>query len=128
MKSLLLDTSFVVDLFEEMGSGRRGPAMECLEAHRGDQLWISPVTYAEAMEGAHDPDTVRTALSRFRWQGIAHAQSERAARFQRRQTQRLGENDAWQVAVMQSMDAFIVGQDHAFERLGNRYIRHTDYA
>jgi hypothetical protein len=37
----------------------------------------------------------------------------------------LGENDAWQVAVAECMDAVIVGHDpKAFERLGTGYEDH----
>ncbi len=34
----------------------------------------------------------------------------------------MGENDAWQVAIADTMDAVIVGNDpKAFDRLGDRY-------
>jgi hypothetical protein len=37
----------------------------------------------------------------------------------------MGENDAWQVAIADVIDAFIVGHDpRAFSRLGIRYEDH----
>ncbi|MBI4624872.1 MAG: hypothetical protein HY736_16855 [Verrucomicrobia bacterium] len=43
---------------------------------------------------------------------------------QSRAGQRLGENDAWQVAVAECMDADLVGHDRAFAALGARYDDH----
>jgi len=89
------------------------------------QLWISPVTYAEVMEGASTPAAVRERLLRFCWQGIGYAQAEKAAARQSRARRRMGENDAWQVAVAECMDALLVGHDRkAFDRLGKSYVDH----
>jgi len=126
MSRFLLDSSFLIDLLNEAASNRRGAAMRWLASHERDSFWISPVTFAEVIEGANDPAAVRDYLSRFRWQGIGHSQADRTAQFQRRQGQRLGENDAWQVGVAQVMDAVIVGHDAAFERLGSGYANHRD--
>jgi len=44
---------------------------------------------------------------------------------QKRTANRMGENDAWQMAVAECMDAVIVGHDPgAFRRLGVRYDDH----
>jgi predicted nucleic acid-binding protein len=88
-------------------------------------LWISPVTCAEVLEGADDPATVAKTFKAFRWQTIGQRQAERAGFLQRRSPRRLGENDAWQVAIAELMDASIVGHDpKAFSRLGDRYVDH----
>src|ERR1700759_1343199 len=107
----LLDSSFVIDLLNEVASGTAGPAVDWLRRNPRAELWISPVTYAEVLEGAASPDTVRARLVRFRWQGLARAQAERVALRQRRARRRFGENDAWQVAVAECMDGVVVGHD-----------------
>jgi hypothetical protein len=57
------------------------------------------------MEGAAVPAAIRQRLARFRWQGIGFAHTDRVAARQSRASKRLGENDAWQVAIAESMDA-----------------------
>jgi hypothetical protein len=36
----------------------------------------------------------------------------------------MGENDAWQSALAENLDAIIVGHDHAFQQLGESYEDH----
>ena len=125
MSRFLLDSSFVIDLLNEIAANQRGPARAWAARNPGAELWISPVTSAEVLEGASDPAAVREVCRAFRWQTIGHQQAERAALRQCRAAQRMGENDAWQVAVAECMDAVIVGHDpKAFERLGPRYDDH----
>ena len=89
------------------------------------ELWISPVTLAEVLEGAEDPTIVKAYLGRYSWQGIHRAHADRVALSQRRATRRMGENDAWQAAIAQHMGAVIVGHDSkAFQRLGTGYEDH----
>ena len=52
MKRCLLDSSFVIDLFNEVAANRRGPAHAWISRNSGADLWVSPVTYAEVLEGA----------------------------------------------------------------------------
>ncbi|MDB6006164.1 MAG: hypothetical protein JWR15_3151 [Prosthecobacter sp.] len=78
----LLDSSFVIDLLNEVADGVAGPAMEWLRQHPQAQLWISAVTYAEVLEGADDADAVRSHLRRYRWQGLHHAQADLVALLQ----------------------------------------------
>jgi predicted nucleic acid-binding protein len=125
MSRFLLDSSFVIDLLNEIAANQRGPARAWAARNPGGELWISPVTSAEVLEGASDAAAVREVFRAFRWQSIGHQQAERAALRQSRAAQRMGENDAWQVAVAECMDAVIVGHDpKAFERLGPRYDDH----
>lgn len=121
MRRCLLDSSFLIDLLNEAADGRAGPATGWLRRNSAAQVWISPVTWAEVLEGASDPAAVLARLIRYRWQVIGHAQAERAALRQGRAGRRLGENDAWQVAVAECMDADLVGHDRAFVVLGARY-------
>ena len=125
MKRCLLDSSFVIDLLNEVAANQHGPARAWAERNRGAELWISPVTSAEVLEGASDASAVREAFRAFRWQTIGRQHAERAALRQSRAAQRMGENDAWQVAVAECMDAVIVGHDpRAFDRLGEGYENH----
>jgi predicted nucleic acid-binding protein len=122
MKHYLLDSSFVIDLLTEMSDGEVGPAMRWSDANLTASFWVSPVTYAEVLEGAEDPVVVDRVFRAFRWQTIGRQHAGHVARIQRRSSNRLGENDAWQIAVADLMGASIVGHDpKAFDRLGDRY-------
>ena len=122
MTRYLLDSSFVVDLLNEIADhDDGGAALQWLRRNRRAKLWISPVTLVEVLEGAKDVDAVRAYLSRYGWQGIHRIQAETAARLQRRTKHRLGENDAWQAAVAECMKARVVGHDDAFKRLAAGY-------
>lgn len=119
----LLDSSFVIDLLNEAAEGTPGPAFAWLRKNRRAQLWISPVTYAEVLEGAEDVAAVRAHLQRYRWQGLHHAQADWVASLQRRSSHRMGENDAWQAAVVLQMKGAILAHDSAaFSRLGTAYL------
>lgn len=122
MSRYLVDSSFAIDLLNELADGdTQGAALGWLRRNRRAQLWISPVTLAEVLEGAVDVDAVKAYLGRYAWQGIHRVQAETAARQQRRAADRLGENDAWQGAVAECMKAKVLGHDHAFRRLGAAY-------
>lgn len=125
MKRYLLDSSFLVDLFNEYADGTPGPAVAWLRRNPRAHLWISPVSYAKVLEGAEAPDFIRARLLRFRWQGIGRPHAERVALRQRKARARMGENDAWQVAVADCMNGLVVGHDpRAFGRLGEGYEDH----
>lgn len=125
MSRYLLDSSFVIDLFNEIASNQIGPARTWAARHPRSELWVSPVTYAEVLEGASDILAVSEAFRAYRWQSISHRHAERVALRQSRAPQRMGENDGWQVAVAEGIDAVIVGHDpRAFSRLGDGYEDH----
>ena len=125
MKRCLLDSSFVIDLLEEESRRKAGPAVAWIRRNEGTAFWLSPVTVAEVLEGAVDREAVKAYLAKFQWQGIGRAHAEKVARLQSRSRFRLGENDAWQVAVAESIEAIIVGHDPAaFSRLGAGYEDH----
>lgn len=124
MKRCLLDSSFLIDLLNETADRQPGSATRWLQRNPNAQVWISPVTWAEVLEGAIDKEVVRARLARFRWQVIGHSQADRVALRQSRATRRLGENDAWQVAIAECMDATLVGHDSAFAVLGPSYEDH----
>ena len=125
MKKCLLDSSFVIDLLNEIASEKAdGPALRWLNSNKRAQCWISPVTLAEVLEGAEDPEAVGIDLARFRWQGIHRNHARRVALVQRSAPRPLGENDAWQAALADSMKATLVGSDKAFARVGIEYEDH----
>jgi predicted nucleic acid-binding protein len=124
VKRFLLDSSFLIDLLNEIADASKGPAFAWLERNEKAQLWISPVTLAEVLEGASDAKVVKSYLARYSWQGIHRVHAEKALR-QKRGSRRMGENDAWQCAIAEHMDAVIVGHDPAaFQRLGAGYDDH----
>jgi predicted nucleic acid-binding protein len=123
--NVLLDSSFVIDLLNEIAEGEPGFACAWLGQNRRAKLWVSAVTVAEVLEGADDMDAVRVFLGRFRWQGIHHSHAARVALLQGRTGQRMGENDAWQAAVAMEMRGKLLGHDpKAFRRLGADYLDH----
>jgi predicted nucleic acid-binding protein len=125
VKSCLLDSSFIIDLLNEIATGKAGAALGWLRRNSTAVLWISPVTLAEVLEGAEDPDAVRDYLRRYSWQGIHRVHADRVAASQRRAVRRMGENDAWQAAIAEHMGAVLVGHDpRAFKRLGAAYEDH----
>jgi predicted nucleic acid-binding protein len=117
----LLDSSFVIDLLNEIADGEAGPALIWLKSNPRARLWISPITLAEVLEGAEDPATVKNYLSRYAWQGIHRPQAEAAASLQKRSPKRMRENDAWQAAIAACMKSVVLGNDQAFKRLGEGY-------
>ena len=123
--NVLLGSSFVIDLLNEVARSKPGSAMQWLGKNRRARLWVSAVTVAEVLEGARNPDKVLKFLHRFRWQGPHHSHALRVAMLQRRSSTRMGENDAWQAAVTMEMRGKIVGHDpSAFARLGKAYLDH----
>jgi predicted nucleic acid-binding protein len=125
MRRCLLDSSFVIDWVNEVAAKEKGPAMAWFRKNPRCELWVSPVTYAEVLEGAADVKATRELLGTFRWQTIGRHHAERAALFQSRSANGMGENDAWQVAIADAMNATIVGHDpKAFDRLRDRYDDH----
>jgi predicted nucleic acid-binding protein len=121
MKAFLLDSSFLIDLLNEIADARDGPALAWLKCNPRARLWISPVTVAEVLEGAEEFEAVKAYLARYAWQGIHRMHAESAAVRQRRSSRRMGENDAWQCAIAERMNATLVGHDIAFRVLGSRY-------
>ena len=123
--NVLLDSSFLIDLLNELADSAAGPATAWLKRNPRARLWVSAVTVAEVLEGAEDVDAVSRFLNRFRWQGLHHSHAMRVALLQQRSKQRMGENDAWQAAAVLELRGKIVGHDpRAFARLGPAYLDH----
>ncbi|MFO1467867.1 MAG: PIN domain-containing protein [Steroidobacteraceae bacterium] len=125
MKKYLLDSSFIIDLLNEIADdNREGPALTWLRKKPKTRVWISAVTLAEVLEGAEDPEAVKAYLARYGWQGLHRAQAEKCALRQKRAASRMGENDAWQASAAECMKAIVLGHDSAFDRLGAGYEDH----
>jgi predicted nucleic acid-binding protein len=125
VKTCLLDSSFLIDLLNEIAAGDAGSAHRWLRRNAAAELWVSPVTVAEVLEGAADPEAVKDYLRRYSWQGIHRVHAVKVALIQRRAVRRMAENDAWQAALADHMGAILVGHDpRAFRRLGDRYEDH----
>jgi predicted nucleic acid-binding protein len=125
MKHCLLDSSFIIDLLNEIASGKASAALGRWRRNGTAVLWISPVTLAEVLEGADDPDAVRDYLPRYSWQVIRRVHADLVAMSQRRASRRVEENDAWQAAIAEQMGAVLVGHSpKAFKRLGTNYEDH----
>jgi len=123
--NFLLDSSFLIDLLNELEEAAPGKACAWLRRNPAARMWVSAVSVAEVLEGADDLEETKRFLDRFRWQGIHYAHAARVAHLQRRSAQPMGENDAWQVAVVVDMKGRIVGHDpKAFSRLGTHYEDH----
>ena len=125
MKTCLLDSSFLIDLLNEIAAADAGSAHRWLRRNASAELWISPVTLGEVLEGAADHEAVKDYLRRYSWQGIHRVHADKVALIQRRVARRMGENDAWQAALADHMGAILVGHDpRSFRRLGDRYEDH----
>lgn len=123
-RPVLLDSSFLIALERETAARVAGPARRFLPSLRRRSLVVSVVSVEEVLEGAVNETAALAALQRFTIQGLHLGHARRCALLQRRAARRLGENDAWLVATVESLDADIVGSDRAaFERLGARYLR-----
>ena len=112
----LLDTSFLIDYFNEVADDSLGPARRFRAAMPRDaRLFASVVTLAEMIEGADDPRAVEQELHQVtRVLGLHHHHARRAGLMQQRARklgQRMGENDAWIAATAVLAALTVVGAD-----------------
>ena len=115
-QTYLLDTSFLIDLADEIDAGKEGPAHRMLEILPERGVYISPATLAEFLEGAADWQGALKSLADYQWQTIGHAAAQRCASNQARDAaRRMGENDAWQAALAVVSGHKLVGHDDAFK-------------
>ncbi|HEX8758227.1 MAG TPA: type II toxin-antitoxin system VapC family toxin [Steroidobacteraceae bacterium] len=114
---LLLDTSFLIELEDELVRRRPGAAVALLAAHRRSAIAISIITLWEFAEGFSDPQAFGEFIGRFRVVQLSRAIAWRAAVMQGSLPKRLGENDAWIAATALSYGATLVGRERAFARV-----------
>ena len=114
---LLLDTSFLIELEEELASQRPGPASALLRARRAMPAAISIVTLGEFAEGFLDPVALNDFVSPFRIVQLSRMIAWRTALLQTSMAQRLSENDAWIAGTAIAYGATLVARERAFSRV-----------
>jgi len=117
----LLDTSFLIDYFNEVAEGELGPARTFrAKLPTRSKLYVSIITLAELLEGADDTEAVEQELMRLaQFLNLGQQHAKRAGLMQQRarsQGKRMGENDAWIAATASLTKLVIIGDDDkAFE-------------
>jgi predicted nucleic acid-binding protein len=103
---LLFDTSFLIELEDELAKRRPGAATALLSVHRRSAAAISIITLGEFAEGFTDPEAFGAFIGRFRVVQLSPGIAWRAAMMQGTLARRLGENDAWIAATALAYLAF----------------------
>lgn len=114
---LLLDTSFLIELEDELVKRRPGAASALLGAYRRSASAISIITLGEFAEGFTDPHAFGEFIARFRVIQLSRAIAWRAAMMQGTLPRRLGKNDAWIAATALVYGAALIGRERAFARV-----------
>jgi hypothetical protein len=117
---MLLDSSYLIDLEEEIAARRFGPASAFATAHRQSAPRISIITVGELAAGAADESAMRRFLARYRVITLKPQIAYFAGRLERALTargQRLGENDNWIAATALYYGEPMVTNDNDFARV-----------
>jgi predicted nucleic acid-binding protein len=117
---MLLDSSYLIDLEEELTERKFGPALAFANAHRRAEPRISIITLGELAAGAAEEAAVRKFLARYRVVSLKPEITYLAGRLERAlliRGQRLGENDNWIAATALYYGEPIVTNDHDFARV-----------
>jgi predicted nucleic acid-binding protein len=125
---LILDTTFLVDLEEELRQNRVGPAQRFLAAYRSREYLVTVISLGELATGMDDGQAARRFLSRWRILNLRPEIALTAARIDRvlmGTGDRLGENDTWIAGFARYYGQAIVSNDRAFDRVpGLRRMRY----
>ena len=116
---LLLDTSALIGLEEELASRRIGPIRAYLGNHKDEDLACATVTVGELASGANETE-VPLFLRRLRKIPLSDAIAYRARELdkaQMRKDQRLEENDNWIAATALHYSATLAYADGNFDRV-----------
>lgn len=116
---LLLDSSALIGLEQELADRRVGAVRAYLGRHRGEDLACSTVTVGELAAGAGETPT-RVLLRHLRKLAVSEAVAYRAAELDGRMMRsgrRLGENDNWIAATALHYSATLVYADGDFDRV-----------
>lgn len=117
---MLLDSSYLIDLEEELAERAFGPAIAFANAHRRSVPRVSIITMGELAAGAADEAATRRFLSRYRVITLKPQIAYLAGRLERALSargQRLGENDNWIAATALYYGEPIVTNDNDFARV-----------
>lgn len=125
---MILDTTFLVDLEEELREARVGRAQRFLAARRSVQPIITVISMGEIAAGLEDNQAARYFLSRWRVLNLRPEIALTAASIDRLLMQtgdRLGENDNWIAGFARYYGRPLVSNDRAFDRVpGLRRVRY----
>jgi predicted nucleic acid-binding protein len=117
---MLLDSSYLIDLEEEIAGGGFGPAIAFAHTLRRSAPRISVVTLGELAAGAANEQAMRRFLSRYRVISLKPEIAWLAGRLERALAttgRRLGENDNWIAATALYYGEPIVTNDNDFARV-----------
>ena len=123
---MLTDTTFWIDLNEELRRGIVGRARTFMARHRATPLRVSIITWGELAAGVEQPADLERLLRRVRilylpmqvvWEaGRIDAELSETGR-------RLGENDNWIAATARTWGLSVVTRDRAFGRVRGLRVR-----
>ncbi len=118
---LLLDSSFLIDLHDELRrkDGADGPAKRFIKANKTLPMVISPISASEYAAGIRNEREARRFLRRFRMVAVGRDIALLASRIDREQSAkglRLGENDTWQAAIALRFGLTLVTDDTDFAK------------
>jgi predicted nucleic acid-binding protein len=125
---MLVDTTFLIDLAQELGDGRNGPAVRWARSHRNRLYWTSVVSLGELAAGMASAEEARRFIGHLRVARLVPEIAYEAAAIDRellRTGQRLGENDNWIAGFARYYGEPLVSNDATFDRVGG--IRRVAY-
>lgn len=117
---MILDTTFLIDLEEELREGRTGRAQRFLAGRRRVQPLVTVISLGEIAAGMEDGEDARYFLSRWRVLNLRPEIALTAASIDRLLMEsggRLGENDNWIAGFARYYGQPLVSNDRAFDRV-----------
>ncbi len=117
---MLVDTTFLIDFYDERRAGRKGRATACLGRHRTDAFRISVVSISEFSAGFRNPLQARVFLDLFRSLRLFPEAAFEAGAVDRELIAsggRLGEADNLIAGTARYYGIPLVSNDRAFERV-----------
>ncbi len=113
---MLLDTTFFIDLADELQAGVSGPCQAFLATHRHETKRVSVVTIGEYAVGATAGETRRFFRGYARLP-LGYELAMEAGRLQARLSFELGENDLWIAATAMRYGLRLASRDKVFPRI-----------